>query len=202
MRDASEAAVKSDIDEVEAARAQEYALLAVLLARAPDSDLLTRLAALAGDASVLGRAHTALAQAAKATSAERVAREFHDLFIGMGRGELLPYGSYYRTGSLHDRPLAELRNDLTRFGIERVEDYAEPEDHAAVLCDIQAGLIDGRFAAPPGADRDMFERHLAPWIGGFFVDLEKAREADFYRRVGTVGRLFTVIETDAFALAS
>ena len=49
MRDASVAAVKRGFDEVEAARAQEYALLAVLLARAPDTDLLTRLAALAGD---------------------------------------------------------------------------------------------------------------------------------------------------------
>ena len=43
---------------------------------------------------------------------ERVEREFFDLFIGLGRGELLPYGSYYLTGFLHERPLARLREDL------------------------------------------------------------------------------------------
>ena len=47
-----------------------------------------------------------------ATNAERVEREYFDLFIGLGRGELLPYGSYYLTGFLHERPLARLREDL------------------------------------------------------------------------------------------
>ena len=82
-----------DIDEVGAARAQEYALLSVLLARAPDAGLLERLGALRGDASPLGLAHVALAEAAQRTNVERVEREYFDLFIGLGRGELLPYGS-------------------------------------------------------------------------------------------------------------
>jgi len=86
-----------DIDEVDAARAQEYALLSVLLARAPDAGLLERLGALRGDASPLGLAHVALAEAAQRTNVERVEREYFDLFIGLGRGELLPYGSYYLT---------------------------------------------------------------------------------------------------------
>jgi TorA maturation chaperone TorD len=191
-----------DFDDVEAARAQEYALLSVLLADAPDTDLLTRLAALRADASPLGLAHGALAQAAAGTKAALVEREFHNLFVGIGRGELLPYGSYYLTGFLHDRPLAQLRTDLARLGIERVKRHAEPEDHAAVLCDIMAGLIDGRFASPPGADRDMFEKHLAPWIGPFFADLEQAHAAEFYRRVGAVGQQFMTIESEAFTLAA
>ena len=90
--------VGGDVDEVDAARAQEYALLSVLLARAPDAALLERLAALRGDATPLGLAHTALAEAASRTHAERVEREYFDLFIGLGRGELLPYGSYYLSG--------------------------------------------------------------------------------------------------------
>jgi TorA maturation chaperone TorD len=201
MRDASGPALKAGFDEVEAARAQEYALLAVLLARPPDDDLLMRIAALRGDASPLGRAHGALAQAA-AACAEEVEREFHNLFIGVGRGELLPYGSYYLAGSLHDRPLAAFRADLVRLGIERVAAHGEPEDHIALQCDIMAGLIDGRFKTPPEADRGMFEKHLAPWIGRFFADLERADAADFYRRVGAVGRLFTAIESEAFTLAA
>ena len=45
-----------------------------------------------------------------------------------------------------------------------------------------------------------FEKHLAPWIGRFFVDLERAEAADFYRQVGTLGRLFLETETEAFRL--
>jgi len=191
-----------DIDEVDAARAQEYALLSALLARAPDAALLERIATIRGDASPLGLAHAALAEAATRSSAERVEREYFDLFIGLGRGELLPYGSYYLTGFLHERPLARLRADLGKLGIERVAGQAEPEDHAAILCEIMAGLVSRRFPQSAGADRELFEQHLAPWIGRFFADLERADAADFYRRIGTLGRVFVEIETDAFALPS
>src|SRR5262245_7894600 len=199
---AEHAGMGGDVDEVDAARAQEYALLAALLSRAPDRALLERLGTLRGDASPLGLAHAALAEAASQTNAERVEREYFDLFIGIGRGELLPYGSYYLTGFLHERPLARLRESLAQLGIERAEGQAEPEDHAAILCEIMAGLVSRRFAAPAGADRDMFEQHLSPWIGRFFADLERAESADFYRRIGTVGRVFIEVETEAFALPS
>jgi TorA maturation chaperone TorD len=191
-----------DLDEVDAARAQEYALLAALLSRAPDQALLDRLATLRGDASPLGVVHAALAESASRAAVERVEREYFNLFIGLGRGELLPYGSYYQSGFLHERPLARLREQLSRLGIERAEGEAEPEDHAAILCEIMAGLIDGRLPAEAGADRDLFEKHLSPWIGRFFADLEQAEAADFYRHVGTLGRLLVDIEKEAFALPS
>ena len=155
-----------------------------------------------GDASPLGLAHAALAEAAERASVERVEREYFDLFIGLGRGELLPYGSYYLTGFLHERPLARLRAHLDKLGIERTEGQAEPEDHAAILCEIMAGLASRRFPAPTGSDREVFEQHLAPWIGRFFADLEQAEAADFYRRIGALGRVFISIETEAFARLS
>lgn len=187
-------------DDTALARAQEYALLSVLLGRAPGAAFLARLAGLRGDASPLGVIHAALAEAAGGADPHRVEREFFNLFIGLGRGELMPYGSYYLTGFLHERPLARLREDLSRLGIERAEGNAEPEDHVAILCEIMAGLAGRRFPAPDGAERDLFTRHLAPWAGRFFADLERAAEADFYRRVGTLGRVFIDIETEAFAL--
>lgn len=189
-------------DEVSAARAQEYVLLASLLARAPDAAFLAKISRLRGDATPLGVAHAGLAQAASEISVERVEREYFDLFIGLGRGELLPYGSYYLTGFLHERPLARLRADLAPLGIERAEGNAEPEDHAATLCEIMAGLVSGRLPAPDGTDQRIFEKHLAPWIGRFFADLEQAQSANFYRNVGMLGRLFVEIETEAFALPS
>jgi TorA maturation chaperone TorD len=187
-------------DEVDAARAKEYALLAVLLARPPDAEFLTRIAKLRGDATPLGVAHRALAEAAEGASAEKIAREFFDLFVGVGRGELLAYGSYYLTGFLNERPLARLRGDLRALGIEPVETQSEPEDHAAILCEIMAGLVGGQFPAPVERQRQIFEKHLAPWIGRFFADMAVADAADFYRHVGAIGRLFIEIETEAFAL--
>jgi TorA maturation chaperone TorD len=190
----------SAYDDVDAARAQEYALLTALFVRAPSSALLERIAQLRGDATPLGLAHAALAQAADAAGAEEVAREFFDLFIGIGRGELLPYGSYYMTGFLNERPLSRLRDDLRALGIERVEGQCEPEDHAAILCEIMAELIDGQFPASVERQRQVFEKHLAPWLGRFFADLEVAEAAKFYRAVGAIGHLFIEIEKEAFAL--
>ena len=191
-----------ETDEVAAARAREYALLAAMLAHAPDARLMQKLATLRGDATPLGVAHAALAQAASETTIERVEREYFDLFIGLGRGELLPYGSYYLTGFLHERPLARLRADLAPLGIERAEGNLEPEDHAATLCEIMAGIVSGKLPAPEGADQQIFEKHLAPWIGRFFADLERAEAAHLYRHVGTLGRVFMDIESQAFALPS
>src|SRR3984957_20016422 len=145
------------IDEVDAARAAEYALLAALLARAPDAGMLKRLARVRGDPTPLGLAHAALAEAAAATSADRASREFFDLFIGIGGGEMMPYGSYYLTGFLHERPLARLREDLGPLGIERADGNPEPEDHAAVLCEIMAGIVGGQFPAPAGSDKALFD---------------------------------------------
>ena len=191
-----------DTDVVDVARSVEYALLSTLLARAPDDALLQRLSDLRGDPSPLGLAHAAVAEAAGRASAAAVEQEYFNLFIGVGRGELLPYGSYYLAGFLHDRPLARLRADLVRLGIERTGERAEPEDHAAVMCEVMAGLASRRFNAPPLADRELFERHLTPWIGRFFADLEGAEAADFYRPIGALGRAFIDIEAEAFTLPS
>jgi TorA maturation chaperone TorD len=191
-----------EVDEVDEARAQEYALISALLARAPSTEFLSKLAGLRGDATPLGVAHVALAEAASETDEGHVEREYFDLFIGVGRGELLPYGSYYLTGFLHERPLARLREDLARIGIARAEDEVEPEDHAAILCEIMSGLASGRFTAPAGSDQMIFKTHMAPWIGRFFADLEAAEAVRFYRRVGTLGRVFIDIESEAFDLPS
>jgi TorA maturation chaperone TorD len=191
---------KRIVDEIDHARAQEYALLATLLSRSPGSRLISRLAGLRGDVSPIGIAHTALGEAAGRVNEENVAQEYFTLFAGLGQGQLLPYSSHYLTGSLYGRPLAKLRETLQRLGIEKAPGRSEPEDHAATLCEVMAGLVGGSIAAPAGADRDFFEEHLLPWIGRFFVDLERAEAADFYPYVGSLGRAFIDVEARAFAL--
>ena len=190
------------IDPVDAARAQEYALLATLLSAPPSRRLLDQLAALTGDATPLGRAHAALADAAANAVPAKVEREYFDLFVGLGRGELLPYASYYLTGFLNERPLSRLRADMTALGIERIANNSEPEDHAAILCEIMSGLADGCLEASPAAQRTFFEKHVSPWIGRLFADMESTENARFYRAVGALGRAFIEIETEAFTFAN
>lgn len=191
---------EATLDELDLLRARLYDLLATLLGRAPSREVLAQLRALDGDDSAIGRAVAALARAAGETDADRLEREHFHLFVGVGRGELLPYASYYLTGFLNERPLARVREDLRRIGIERDAATSEPEDHVAILFEVMAGLAANRFAAEPGAERTFFDRNLKPWAERFFADLEGAPAARFYRAVGGLGRLFMEVEAEAFAM--
>jgi TorA maturation chaperone TorD len=198
QRDAPEVIV----DELDRARAQEYALLATLLSHGPDTHMLAGLTLLRGDPSPLGVAHAALGEAAGRTDEAAAGREYFELFAGLGHGTPLPYASHYLTGTLYGRPLARLRETLQNLGIEQAAERSEPEDHVAILCEIMAGLIRSEIPAPVDADRQFFQAHLAPWIRRFFVDLENIKSAAFYARVGSLGRVFIDIETKAFSLSS
>lgn len=185
-------------------RARHYRLLARFLAAPPDVELLRLSAGFRGDDTPLGEALNDLARAAAVGAPKAVEDEFFELFIGLGRGELVPYGSFYLTGFLNEKPLAKLRIDMARLGIARAEHVKEPEDHIAAICEMMAGLITGAFGAPLdlAGQRAFFDAHLAPWAARFFEDLEGARTARLYRPVGTLGRRFLEIETTAFDMAA
>jgi len=162
---------------------------------------------LAGDETDFGQDVSALADAAKATLSagpEALRQEHFDLFIGVGRGELLPYGSYYLAGFLYEKPLAKLRVDMRRLGIARAEGVHEPEDHIAAVMEMMSGLISGAFgeAADLATQREFFASHLGSWAPRFFEDLENAKAAGFYRSVGRLGRRFLAIETEAFEMTA
>lgn len=194
-------ALKSDVDEIDHLRAAEYGLLSLLLGKAPDTETLKRVATLKGDASDLGIAHLELASAAAATDDRAASKEFFELFVGLGRGELLPYASYYLTGFLHERPLARVREDLRLLGIERAGPSREPEDHIAILLEVMAGLARGDFDAEFAEQARFFDRHLKPWAARMFADLEMSQAARLYRAVGRVGRVFMELESEAFTLS-
>jgi TorA maturation chaperone TorD len=186
--------------DVGQARAAEYLLLAALLRRPVTGEFLESLQGIMGEATPLGLAHIALAGAAHKTSVATAGREFFNLFIGVGRGEMLPYASFYLTGFLNERPLGRVREDLAKLGIERAEGNHDPEDHIATLLEVMAGLANGDIAAEPGVEQAFFERHLKPWVARFFADLAIAEAADFYKAVAAVGQAFIAIETEAFTI--
>jgi TorA maturation chaperone TorD len=190
-----------EIDELDQARARQYLLLAKLLTKAPPQILLDELAGLTGDQTPLGRSYAALAEAAAATDQERAGREFFNLFIGVGRGDVLPYASFYRTGFLNGRPLVLAREDLARLGLARSEQVFEPEDHLGTLFEVMAQLILGEVAeGQPDAAATFFKQHIESWGERAFEDIGLAPSATFYRAVAGTGQLWLEIETEALAL--
>lgn len=190
------------ITEEDRLRADLYNFLGVILSGPPDEMLLAQTAGLSGDDSELGQAVSTLAKLAKVSKPRAVESEYNKLFIGLGRGELLPYASYYLTGFLNEKPLALLRQDMGRLGLERADTVFEPEDNIASLMEMMGAIIAGRFRAPADlqAQKDFFAKHIAPWASHFFADLEGAKNSVFYAPVGTVGRAFMGVEVEAFRL--
>jgi TorA maturation chaperone TorD len=183
-------------------RADLYNYMGLVLARPMDRMVLDQTAGLSGDATELGRAIDALAARARAATPDSARREFESLFIGLGRGELVPYASFYLTGFLNEKPLATLRRDFAALGLGRAEGVFEPEDGIASLMEAMGALIVGRFGPVPAPARqaEFWARHVGPWAGHFFADLERAPSGDLYAAVGAVGRRFMEIEREAFRL--
>ncbi len=188
-------------DEEQQYRAGAYSLLAALLRNTPEQALLehvTQLASVNQTKDELAFAMSIMGLAAKDTTAEKISDEYHALFIGLGRGELVPFGSWYLTGFLMEKPLALLRDDLIRLGFERHSDTHEPEDHVAALCEVMAMLInEGQELV---RQTEFFEAHMAPWLDRFFNDLGTAKSAVFYRAVGRFGAAFIELERNYLAM--
>jgi TorA maturation chaperone TorD len=180
-------------------RAQAYALLATLLASAPEQTLLDNLAAIevTEPESPMGKLWLQLTTVAKNVDVSAVYDEYQQLFIGVTHGELIPYGSYYQTGFLMEEPLAELRTDLARLGLEKQDDTSEPEDHAAAQCDVMRLLLMAE-GTPIVTAEDFFKHHLNPWMEHFFADMAKAKQAVFYQAIGQFGMGFIKLESAIF----
>lgn len=189
-------------DAIDQSRSEHYRFLSSLFIAAPDRTRLEAIADLRGDSTAMGRAFKALAQVARDSQVQAVEREFFELFVGVGRGELLPYASFYLTGFLNERPLADLRADLARLGVARAEGRHEPEDHIALLFEVMADMAAGHIDVGSDGQAAFFNRHIAPWAGQFFDDLAIAPSASFYQPVAEIGRLLTDIESRAFSLAA
>ena len=193
-----------EFSEEELTRARLYRLLSRLLGAPADDDLLLFMRNLKGDDSPLGRGLAALSAVAERVTVEEASQEYHDLFIGVTKGELLPYASHYLTGFLNEKPLAELREAMNELGIARSDGESEPEDHIASLCEIMHGMISGDYGKPiPLADQfQFFQNHIETWATKFFEDLEAAKSARLFMSIGLIGRLFMQIEGEAFKIAA
>ncbi len=176
-------------------RAGAYSVLASLLRTVPEQSMLDQVAAFSAvdpNGDEMAVAMSMLGLSANTSKPEALDDEFHDLFIGMGRGELAPYGSWYLTGFLMEKPLGRLRDDLAALGFQREEGVNEPEDHVAALCEVMGMLIDDGSTITQQAL--FFDAHISGWLERFFADLSEAKSAVFYRAVGRFGVAFVTLE--------
>ncbi len=191
-------------DRPELARAQMWGLLGALLREPPQKALFMSLAELPDTQGELALPLRRLKQLALTTCqlpafAEQLAvldSEFHRLFIGVGRGELLPYGSFYQKGFLMDQPLSDLRMDLQQLGLQRRHHVNEPEDYVVALTEVMALLIQAGNAD----DASFFTRHVDSWLPRFFDDLITTTTQDFYRAIGELGLAICQFERRYFSL--
>lgn len=197
------ASLEKEITSEDADRAVMYGFLGRMMQAAPSEEDLEVIRHLSVDDSPLGTALDGLSKAAAETSASELKHAYQDLFIGLGRGEFVPFGSYYLTGFLHEKPLADLRASMAGFGIERAEGVSEPEDHVAALMQMMEGLIVGEFGQVASVDEQkrFFTAHIGSWAGHFFKDLSATETSAFYAAIGVLGERFMEVEAEAFAMS-
>ncbi|AIV05575.1 molecular chaperone [Vibrio owensii] len=179
-------------------RTEIYLVLSALFRSAPSEEMIEFLTSLEVEPSesAMQKAWIALQQAAKDSNREALEDEYQDLFIGIGRGEVMPFGSWHMTGAMMEKPLAEIRHDLELLGFERDENVKEPEDHIAALCEVMSMLT--------GEEEDLqqavFNKHIAPWFNSFTQQLENAESANFYKPAAQLCEAFLTLEQVRFSV--
>ncbi len=178
-------------------RTEIYLILSALFRSAPSEEMMEFLKSLEVEpsASAMQQAWLSLKQAANHAQRDALDDEYQNLFIGIGRGEVVPFGSWHRTGSMMEKPLAEIRHDLELLGIEREKNVKEPEDHISALCEVMSMLTDEE----EGLQQAVFNKHLSPWFNAFTLQLENAESANFYKPAAQLCNAFLTLEQVRFS---
>lgn len=188
----------------ETARADLYGLLATLYSAPPSQDLIDTIASARSEGDgVLQQAWAELVQVCRTAQAEAVREEYETLFIGVGKPEVMLYGSYYLSGFLMEKPLAALRTDLAELGLERDESVPETEDHIAMLCEVMRYLIASNDIGQVSlaSQQQFFAAHMQPWLMRMCDAIDEHPSARFYRAVTGLARAFFEVEMQAFDMA-
>ena len=199
-------------------RQSYYEVLAALFRREPSGELLQQLAQGIGERTQAARnlhpllgagweeIERFLTDTPSESLAETVADEYTRLFIGPHGPEVNPYESFYLTGRLLDRPLAGVRTFLKSAGIEKLDEYPEPEDFLAFEMEVMRWLIGKQSAATDPQEETRFVRlqadflkeHLLVWVPTCAQDIERAESAKFYRFAAKILQGFLALELNFF----
>ena len=191
-------------DGDELARAEVYGLLSQLWYARPTDALYAQLQVAVTEAPARGgfleASWSDLVAASRRLDAARVRDEYDALFVGVGKPELFLYGSFHIAGKLNEKPLAELRHELHRLGLGRVQAMTETEDHIAYLCEVMRYLIAGDDVALSNlaTQQRFFDGQLRPWADTLWDQIVQHPRADFYRALALFGKAFFAVEAQAF----
>lgn len=193
-------------DSEEIARAELYGLLAQLWLGPPSEELLQQFRVAVTEAPHPGGwlegPWQDLVGALRATTAQKAAAEFTALFLGVGKPEVFAYASFHLTGSLNEKPLATLREDLATLGLARDEQMLETEDHIAYELEVMRYLIAGNDIAVCNLEqqRRFFRNHLQTWVDALCATTMAHPRAEVWRAVAGFTREFMQVETQGFDL--
>jgi TorA maturation chaperone TorD len=193
----------SALDE-ETARAEVYGLLAALFYAPPGADLMAQLRVAVTEAPAAGgfleEPWRQLVAAARDTTDAQVADEYDALFGGVGKPDVMLFGSYYLSGFLNEKPLAQLRGDLAALGLAREQGVTETEDHFACVCEVMRYLIAGDDVEVANLTQQhkFFSTHLQPWSSALCDAVEQHPRARFYAALAGFARAFLSVESQGF----
>lgn len=178
-------------------RADIYLLLSSLYRQQPSTELIAFLSELETEQaeSAMQLAWHKVKSAAIESSQEQLEDEYQELFIGIGRGEVVPFASWHLTGSLMEKPLASIRHDLGLLGLEREEQVKEPEDHFSALCEVMSVLTDEEEEL----QQVFFNKHLGTWFSSLVKQVKEAKNASFYLTVAELTNAFMTLEQVRFS---
>jgi TorA maturation chaperone TorD len=99
-----------------------------------------------------------------------------------------------------EKPLAALRTDLAKLGLQRADSVVESEDHIAALCEVMRYLIasDDVTQASLAMQKKFFADHVQAWVNDLCIALAAHPHAKFYVPVAQVARSFFEVEMQAF----
>jgi TorA maturation chaperone TorD len=193
-------------DSEEIARAELYGLLSRLWIAPPDAALLQQFGVAVTDApqpgGFLEAPWQSLVAAMRATTPEAAADEYNALFGGVGKPEVLLYGSFHLSGFLNEKPLAVLRGDLAALGLGRDASRLETEDHFAYVCEVMRWLIAGDDVTLCNLEqqRRFFRAHVQSWADKLADAVQAHPRAVLWREVAAFTRAFVQVETQGFDL--
>lgn len=197
-----------EVSPEDEARAACYGLIAHIFHAPPSSDALKTISTAnlitSQMETPLQTAWRNLQQVAAETEPARLREEYDQLFIGVGKPDVMLYGSYYLSGFLMEKPLAKLREDLLKLGLSRRQSVGEPEDHISALSETMRLLVMGQGHFPPApleTQKDFFHRHLESWYRKLTAALVENKVSEFYRRAGSFIQAFFEVETESFEIA-
>jgi TorA maturation chaperone TorD len=193
----------STLDE-ETARAEVYGLLAALYYAPPSAELLAQLRVAVTEAPAKGglleEPWRDVVAAARNADDAAIQAEYNALFGGVGKPEVYVFGSHYLSGFLNEKPLARLRTDLAKLGLQRDETMPETEDHFAYLCEVMRYLIAGDDVAVANLtqQKGFFGDHVQAWTPAMCDAVAAHPRAKFYAALAGFTRAFLSVEAQGF----